>query len=58
MYAAGEISLKANIYYHFGKDSVVGLEEFNIRQTSCHETNSISSGLDDRRAYLPVEAAS
>ena len=37
------------MYYDCSKDSVVGLEDVDNRQTSCHETNSIFSGIDDRR---------
>ena len=40
------------MYYDCGKDSVVSLEDFDNRQRSCHKTNSISSGFDNRRAYL------
>ena len=46
------------MYYDGGKDSVVGLEDFNNRQTSCHETNSVFSGFGDRRTYLKVGATS
>ena len=53
-----EISLQANMYYDCGKDSVVGMEDFDNRQTSCHEINSFFSGFDDRRTYLQVGEAS
>ena len=33
-----------------GKDYVARLEDFDIRHTSSHETNSISSDFDDGRA--------
>ena len=53
-----EMSLQANMYNDCGKDSVVSLEDFDNRQRSFHDTNSISSGFDNRRAYLQIEAAS
>ena len=46
------------MYYDCGKTSVVGLEDFDNSQTFCPQTKSLSSGFDDRRAYLQVEAAS
>ena len=50
--------IKAIMCFDCGKASVVGLEDFDNWQTGFHPTNSISSGFDDRRAYLQVEAAS
>ena len=54
----GEISIETNMYYDSGNNYIVGLEDFDNKQTSCHETNSISSGFDDWKAYQQVEASS